>query len=178
MKNNSKFLSLILRHKPDTIKVKLDKNGWVAVDELLAQLKKHNKEIPIVELKEIVKFNDKKRFEFNDDETKIRASQGHSVKVDLQLKTKRPPMKLYHGTINKNVDNIMENGLQKMNRHAVHLSHDLPTATKVGSRRGEAIILVVNSGAMYADRYKFFESKNGVWLVEEVPPKYIKIKEL
>ena len=155
----------------------MDKNGWVQVDELLVQLKKHNKEIPFVELKEIVKFNDKKRFEFNEDETKIRASQGHSVKVDLQLKAKRPPMKLYHGTVAKFLDAIKKDGLKKMNRHAVHLSHDLPTATKVGSRRGEAIILEINSGAMYAEKYKFFESKNGVWLVEEVPSKYIKIKE-
>jgi len=177
MKNNSKFLSLVLRHKPETIKVKLDKNGWVEVDELLVKLKQHNREIPLVELKEIVLFNDKKRFEFNEDETKIRAAQGHSVKVDLQLKAQRPPMELYHGTVSKFLDAIKKDGLKKMNRHAVHLSHDLPTATKVGSRRGEAIILVVNSGAMYADRYKFFQSKNGVWLVEEVPPKYIKIKE-
>lgn len=177
MKNNSKFLSLILRHKPETVKVKLDKNGWVEVDELLAKLKQHNREIPLVELKEIVLFNDKKRFEFNEDETKIRAAQGHSVKVDLQLKAQRPPMELYHGTVSKFLDAIKKDGLKKMNRHAVHLSHDLPTATKVGSRRGEAIILVVNSGAMYADKYKFFQSKNGVWLVDEVPPKYIKFKE-
>jgi len=177
MKNNSKFLSLILRHKPETVKIKLDKNGWVEVDELLAKLRQHNREIPLVELKEIVLFNDKKRFEFNEDETKIRAAQGHSVKVDLQLKAQRPPMELYHGTVSKFLDAIQKDGLKKMNRHAVHLSHDLPTATKVGSRRGEAIILVVNSGAMYADKYKFFQSKNGVWLVDEVPAKYIKIKK-
>lgn len=177
MKNNSKFLSLILRHKPETVKIELDKNGWVKVDELLVKLKQHNTEIPLVELKEIVLFNDKKRFEFNEDETKIRAAQGHSVKVDLQLKAERPPMKLYHGTVAKFLDAIKKDGLKKMNRHAVHLSPDLPTATIVGSRRGEAIILVVNSGAMYADKYKFFQSKNGVWLVDEVPPKYIKIKE-
>jgi len=177
MKNNSKFLSLVLRHKPETIKIKLDKNGWVEVDELLAKLKQHNKEIPLMELKEIVYFNDKKRFEFNEDETKIRAAQGHSVKVDLQLKAQRPPMELYHGTVSKFLDAIKKDGLKKMNRHAVNLSHDLSTATKVGIRRGEAIILVVNSGAMYADKFKFFQSKNGVWLVDEVPPKYIKVKE-
>ena len=176
-KNNSKFLSLVLRHKPETIKIKLDKNGWVEVDELLAKLKQHNREMSMKDLTNIVKFNDKKRFEFSDDGLKIRASQGHSVKVDLQLKAQRPPMKLYHGTVDKFIDAIKKEGLKKMNRHAVHLSHDLPTATKVGSRRGEAIILEINSGAMYADKYIFFQSKNGVWLVNEVPPEYIKIKE-
>ena len=175
--NNSKFLSLILRHKPETVKIKLDKNGWVAVDELLAKLKQHNREMSMKDLTDVVKFNDKKRFEFSEDGLRIRASQGHSVKVDLQLKAERPPMKLYHGTINKNVDTIMEKGLNKMNRHAVHLSDDLPTATKVGNRRGEAVILEINSGAMYADKHKFFLSKNGVWLVDEVPSKYLKIKE-
>ena len=174
MRDHSRFLSLVLRHKPDTINIKLDKNGWVNVDELLAQLKKHNKEISMKDLRAVVMFNNKQRFAFNDNETQIRANQGHSVKIDLDLKPKRPPMKLYHGTVNKAIDGIRKSGLTKMNRHAVHLSEDIPTAVKVGSRRGEAIILEVNSGAMYADKYKFFQSKNGVWLVEEVPVNYIK----
>jgi putative RNA 2'-phosphotransferase len=173
-KQNSRFLSLVLRHKPETIKIKLDKNGWVAVDELLAQLKKHNREMSMKDLRDIVEFNDKKRFEFNEEGTLIRAAQGHSVKVDLQMKPKQPPRKLYHGTVAKTIDTIMDGGLKKMNRHAVHLSEDITTATKVGSRRGEAIILEVNSAAMYVDKIKFFKSKNGVWLTDEVPSKYIK----
>lgn len=183
MKNNSKFLSLVLRHKPETIGIKLDKNGWVSIGKLLDQLEIHDHQMDYEELMDIVENNDKKRFEvkkaeFGDNgyDDLIRATQGHSVKVDLDLKPKRPPMELYHGTVAKFLDSINKDGLKKMNRHAVHLSHDLPTATKVGSRRGEAIILVINSGAMYADRYKFFQSTNGVWLVDEVPPKYIKIK--
>jgi len=175
-KTNSKFLSLVLRHKPDTIKIKLDNNGWVHVDELIAKLKQHNREMSMKDLRDVVQFNDKKRFEFSEDGLKIRAAQGHSVKVDLQLKAERPPMKLYHGTVSKNLDPIMKDGLNKMNRHAVHLSEDIPTATKVGSRRGEAIILVVDSAHMYADKIKFFQSKNGVWLTDSVPAKYIKIK--
>jgi len=175
-KNNSRFLSLVLRHKPDTIKIRLDKNGWVPVDELLVQLKCHNREMSMKDLRDIVTFNDKKRFEFNDEMTLIRAAQGHSVKVDLNLKAKRPPKKLFHGTVGKFIDAIKKDGLKKMNRHAVHLSEDMPTAVKVGSRRGEAIILVVDSAHMYADNFKFFQSKNGVWLVDNVPSKYIKIK--
>lgn len=184
MKNNSRFLSLVLRHKPETIGIKLDKNGWVKIGVLLDQMEVHDRMMDWEELMEIVNNNDKKRFEIkkaefgnNGYDDLIRAAQGHSVKVDLDLKPKRPPMELYHGTVAKFIDAINKDGLKKMNRHAVHLSHDLPTAEKVGSRRGDAIILVVNSGAMYADRYKFFQSKNGVWLVEEVPPKYIKVKK-
>jgi len=183
MKNNSKFLSLVLRHKPETIGLKLDKNGWVAIGRLLDQMEIHDRMIDYEELMEIVENNDKKRFEIKELDRDngyynlIRASQGHSVKVDLELKAERPPMKLYHGTVDKFIDVIMKDGLKKMNRHAVHLSGDISTATKVGSRRGKAIILEVNSGAMYADRIKFFKSKNGVWLTDSVDPKYIKIKK-
>lgn len=183
-KNNSRFLSLVLRHKPETIGIKLDKNGWVKIGRLLDQLEVHDRQMDIEELMELVDNNDKKRFEikkadFGDNgyDDSIRAAQGHSVKVDLEMKAKRPPRTLYHGTVAKFLDSIKVDGLKKMNRHAVHLSHDLPTAIKVGSRRGDAIILEVNSGHMYADRIKFYQSKNGVWLTDEVLPKYIKIKE-
>jgi putative RNA 2'-phosphotransferase len=177
MKKNSRFLSLVLRHKPQTINIKLDKNGWVNVDELLVKLKQHKREISMKDLRNIVKFNDKKRFTFNDDETKIRASQGHSVKVDLELKAKKPPAKLYHGTVAKAIEGIKEVGMKKMNRHAIHLSEDIPTAMNVGNRRGNAILLEINSAHMHVDGFKFFQSKNGVWLIEEVPAKYIKFKE-
>ena len=174
---HSKFLSLVLRHKPSNANIKLDKNGWVNVDELLKGLKEVNRDLSIKELKEIVSTNDKKRFEFNNDETKIRASQGHSVKVNLDLKSERPPMKLYHGTVDKLVDTILKEGLKKMNRHAVHLSEDIETATKVGSRRGKPVILEINSGHMNADKIKFYKSKNNVWLTDNVPAKYIKLNE-
>jgi len=177
VKNNSRFLSLVLRHKPETIGLKLDKNGWVDVDVLLTQLKEHDREMTMLELTEVVTTNDKKRFEFNDEMTMIRAAQGHSVKVDLQLKTKRPPMELFHGTVPRFLPDIRKGGLKKMKRHAVHLSDDIKTAEKVGSRRGKEIILTIETGAMYADGFKFTQSKNGVWLVDNVPSKYIKIKE-
>lgn len=174
-KNHSKFLSLILRHKPDTIKIKLDKNGWANVDELLHGLKNAKKDMSMDQLREIVKHNEKKRFEFNEDHTKIRASQGHSVKVNLNYKAERPPMKLYHGTVEKFVNPILKDGLSKMKRHAVHLSEDIATAVNVGGRRGEPVILEIDSGAMYADRIKFYKSTNGVWLTDNVPAKYIKL---
>ena len=172
---HSKFLSLVLRHKPNAVNIKLDENGWANVDELLDGLEKTKRELSLDQLREIVMLNEKKRFEFNENGTKIRAVQGHSVKVNLDLKAQRPPMKLYHGTVEKAVKPILEEGLNKMKRHAVHLSEDIATATSVGSRRGEAIILEIDSGAMYANKIKFYKSKNGVWLTDNVPAKYIKL---
>jgi len=183
MSNQSRFLSLVLRHKPETIGLELDKNGWVTIGRLLDQMEVHDRMIDYEELMEIVDNNDKKRFEIKNDEDGnsgyrglIRAAQGHSVKVDLQMKAERPPMKLYHGTVDKFLTSIMEEGLTKRKRHAVHLSDDISTATKVGSRRGKPVILEVNSGHMYADNIKFYKSKNGVWLTDSVDPKYIIIK--
>lgn len=174
MKNTSRFLSLVLRHKPDNIGIKLDKNGWVLVETLLEQLDKHNYPTTLEELDTIVETNDKKRFAFNDDKSMIRASQGHSVEVDLKLKNKRPPIKLYHGTVDRFLKSILKDGLKKMNRHAVHLSADIGTASNVGSRRGDAVILEIQSARMFIDGYKFQESANGVWLTNEVPVKYIR----
>lgn len=173
MKNRSKFLSLILRHKPETIGIKLDNNGWVMVSTLLKQMKNHGKEISLGELIEVVETNDKKRFELSNDGLMIRASQGHSVKVDLDIKPQTPPTKLYHGTVEKFMDAISKNGLKKMNRHAVHLSEELETATKVASRRGKPIILKIDAEAMKNDGFEFFKSNNGVWLTNHVPTKYI-----
>lgn len=177
-KRNSKFLSLILRHKPETIGLKLDKNGWVTIGRLLDQMEVHDNMMDYEELMDIVENNDKKRFEIKGDDTNgynnfIRAAQGHSVKVDLQMKATRPPMKLYHGTVDKFLGSIMKEGLTKRNRHAVHLSDNLKTATNVGSRRGDPIILVINSAHMYTDGIKFYKSTNGVWLTDSVDPKYI-----
>ena len=169
----SRFLSLILRHDPDKIGVKLDKEGWIAVDVLLKQMKFHDKEISLETLKEIVATNDKKRFAFSEDNKFIRANQGHSISIDLKYKVVKPPVFLYHGTVAKFIDSIKEKGLLKMNRHHVHLSESIVTANKVGERRGKPILLSIKSNEMYKKGYKFYKSDNNVWLTEVVPSKYI-----
>ncbi|WP_103866147.1 MULTISPECIES: RNA 2'-phosphotransferase [Aquimarina] len=175
-KQISKFLSLILRHNPDKIGLQLDQNGWANVDELLIKVKKHQPQLDRDILQEIVDTNDKKRFAFNDDQSKIRANQGHSITVDLEYKPIKPPGYLYHGTVAKFMPAIKQQGLLKMNRHHVHLSEELETATKVGSRRGKPIILTIRSGEMYAQGIEFFQSENGVWLTDTVLPEYIHFK--
>ena len=173
----SKFLSLILRHNPETIGLKLDENGWADVEELIDRSAGGGRTFSRADLEEIVTLNDKQRFAFNEDKTRIRANQGHSVEVELQLEPKQPPELLYHGTVDRFLQNIRAEGLQKMNRHHVHLSADKTTAERVGSRRGEAVILVVRSGEMNRDGLVFFLSGNGVWLTEFVPEKYIDFEQ-
>ncbi|AGC75778.1 putative RNA 2'-phosphotransferase [Nonlabens dokdonensis] len=176
-KNNiSRFLSLVLRHDPSKIGITLDNQGWIAVDTLLTQLKEHDKEISFDTLKNVVETNDKQRFAFNEDQTKIRANQGHSITVDLKYRPLEPPELLYHGTVAKFVDGIKEKGLLKMNRHHVHLSESLETAIKVGARRGKPIILTVQATAMYKAGYQFYKSENQVWLTDVVPTNYIEFK--
>ena len=175
-KHISKFLSLILRHNPGKIGLQLDENGWTNVDELLRKAQRHQPKLDVQLLKEIVETNDKKRFAFNDDETRIRANQGHSIEIDLKYKPIRPPEFLYHGTVAKFMEPIKEKGLLKMNRHHVHLSEERETATKVGSRRGKPIILTVRSGEMYTNGIDFFQSDNGVWLTDVVLLEYIEFK--
>lgn len=174
-KRISKFLSLVLRHQPAYIHLNLDKNGWADVRELQEKAKTKNIHFSKEELYEIVDTNDKKRFSFNEDFSLIRANQGHSVKtVDLQLKVVNPPEVLYHGTVDKFIDSIKQTGLQKRSRQHVHLSADLETATKVGSRRGKPIILRIQSQKMYEKGFSFFLSANGVWLTDHVPVDFIK----
>lgn len=165
---NSKFLSLVLRHKPEKIEIELDENGWANVKELL---KKTGFDFETLE--EIVLTNDKQRFSFNEDKTKVRANQGHSIDIDLQLKPTKPPDILYHGTIKRFLNSIMHEGLKKGSRQFVHLSMDSETARKVGSRRGKSIILMVNSRMMHEQGYKFFISENNVWLTDNVPFEFI-----
>lgn len=172
-KNISKFLSLILRHAPETIELNLDKNGWANIDELITQSHQFGKELNFETLEEIVETNDKKRFTFNDDLTKIRANQGHSINVELNLKESEPSDFLYHGTVEKFIDLIKKDGLKKMNRQYVHLSKDKETAIKVGSRRGKPIILKIDASKMFQDGFIFYLSENNVWLIDEVPVKYI-----
>ena len=172
-KNISKFLSFILRHSPETIDLDLDENGWADVEELISKAARHQTPFTKEELEEIVTDNDKQRFAFNDDHTKIRASQGHSVNIQLDLASQQPPELLYHGTVQKFLSNIQQEGLQKMSRQHVHLSEDKATAEKVGSRRGVPVILNIRSGQMHQDGIAFYLSENGVWLTDHVPVKYI-----
>lgn len=172
----SKFLSLVLRHKPETIDLELDENGWADTNFLIHGMLKANYSIDIKNLKDIVKSSDKQRFKFNDDFSKIRANQGHSINVDLKLEQKLPPEILFHGTATRNIDSIMQNGLLKQNRHHVHLSSDTETAEKVGLRYGKPIVLKIEAGKMSADGFEFYLSENGVWLTEKVDTKYIKFQ--
>ncbi|WP_316635876.1 RNA 2'-phosphotransferase [uncultured Flavobacterium sp.] len=175
-KTVSKFLSLVLRHSPEKIGLKLDENGWADVAELIEKCNKKGNRLDLELLDYVVENNDKKRFAFSEDKTKIRASQGHSISVELNLDEAEPSEFLYHGTVGKFLESIKKEGLQKMSRQHVHLSKDLETAIKVGSRRGAAQILTVRSGAMHRDGFKFYLSENNVWLTDEVPVKYIEFK--
>ncbi|AZB24084.1 RNA 2'-phosphotransferase [Chryseobacterium bernardetii] len=172
-KRISKFLSLILRHQPETIGLKLDENGWADVEELRERSAKKKVYFSLEELDEVVETNNKKRFAFNEDKTKIRASQGHSINIDLALEALQPPDFLYHGTAEANISSILEKGIEKRSRQHVHLSADRETATKVGMRHGKPIILTIRTGKMYEDGIAFYLSANGVWLTEFVDPKYI-----
>lgn len=173
----SKFLSVVLRHKPEYIGISLDEQGWTDVHMLIIQAHKKGIQLTAEIIQHVVATNIKKRFSFNADLTKIRASQGHSVQVDLQYQPQLPPEVLYHGTSSQSVKAILKEGLLKMNRHHVHLSIDPETATKVGSRHGKAVVFEVASLKMATDGYTFFVSDNGVWLTDVVPPQYISIRK-
>ncbi|KAA2244911.1 RNA 2'-phosphotransferase [Chitinophaga agrisoli] len=174
-KTISKFLSLILRHSPETINLQLDENGWADVQELLAKAAQHGQRFSLEELENIVASSDKQRFAFNETHTRIRANQGHSITVDLGLSPQVPPEYLYHGTVNDFLESIQQEGLLKMSRQHLHLSIDKATAEKVGSRRGRPVILTINSGQMHRDGLQFFLSENGVWLTDHVPARYIQL---
>lgn len=171
----SVFISLILRHKPETINIKLDNQGYAKVDELISGVNRTGRKLTLEILEEIVSTDKKKRYSFNDDKTKIRANQGHSVKVKVDLKECDPPTCLYHGTAKRNLDVILNNGIKKMSRLHVHLSDNINTAIQVGSRHGSPIILKVNTEKMKLDGYKFYLSENGVWLTDFVPAKYLEV---
>lgn len=171
----SRKLSLVLRHKPETIGLELDAQGWADVKSLLQKMSAKGTKLTLAELEKIVNENDKKRFAFSPDRRKIRASQGHSIDIDLQLEPLVPPAKLFHGTATTSVDAIMTTGLQSRSRQHVHLSLDLETATKVGARHGKPVILTVDAAGMHTAGYKFYCSANNVWLTNEVPKEYISI---
>lgn len=172
-KDVSKFISLILRHKPDTIGISLDEHGWANVDELIAGISK-TQQFDMATLEKIVDTDDKGRYSFNLDKTLIRANQGHSIPVDVELEKKIPPDVLWHGTGQKYVESIDNIGLIPKSRLYVHLSGDYDTAKKVGSRHGGPVLYEVNAKAMDEDGFDFYQSVNGVWLCREVPVKYIR----
>ena len=169
----SKFISLILRHKPEEIGITLDDFGWAKVEDLINGIKKSSRRIDIEILEEIVRTDNKQRYSFNEDKTKIRANQGHSIPVKVDLRELEPPNTLYHGTATKSLEGIQQLGIKAMSRLYVHLSKDFETAKQVGSRHGECVVLVINAKRMHEDGIKFYLSENGVWLTDYVDPKYI-----
>jgi putative RNA 2'-phosphotransferase len=173
----SKFLSKVLRHEPEMIGLTLDSAGWVNVDELLAACRRGGHAIAREELDHIVSSNDKKRFAYSDDGTRIRASQGHSVEVALEYPPAQPPDTLYHGTFPAVLELIRTGGIKKMSRHHVHLAADMTTAERVGQRRGRPVILTVAAARLAGDGHTFFVSENHVWLTDHVPPAYITFPE-
>ncbi len=170
----SKYLSKHLRHQPERLGLELAPGGWVRVDDLLAALARNNFPVTREQLEAVVAGNDKQRFAFDPTGTLIRANQGHSTPVDLRLEPATPPALLYHGTASDNVEPIRRTGLLKMARHHVHLSIDVPTATKVGARHGKPVVFEVDAAAMHAAGYTFSVSANGVWLTDAVPPEYLR----
>ncbi|MHA1700219.1 MAG: RNA 2'-phosphotransferase [Promethearchaeota archaeon] len=175
----SKKMAYILRHSARKLGLDMDAGGWVKLDDLLACLNENrhpDRQYTMDDIIAVVKYNDKQRFAISGD--KIRASQGHSLKVELGLVSREPPVLLYHGTAVHLVNEILRDGLKKMGRNHVHLSWDVDTAMKVGRRHGKPTVLKIDAKKMFNDEYKFFLSENGVWLVDHVPPRYISTMEL
>lgn len=175
LKRLSKFISMILRHRPEVIGITLDEHGWADVEKLIKGINETGEEVEFSKatLEEIVKTDEKQRYSFSQDKALIRANQRHSVPVDVELERKEPPKVLYHGTGSKSVEAIKKQGILSMERLYVHLSTDVETATKVGKRHGTPVIFQVNSEQMQKDGYDFFQSVNGVWLTKEVPAQYL-----
>lgn len=166
----SKHLSYILRHKPESIGLLLNIQGWASIDELIS---KSDFSLSHELLKKTVEQNDKKRFSISDDGLYIRANQGHSINIDLDLSPTEPPNILYHGTADRFLDSILEKGLISKQRQHVHLSKDTQTAEKAGQRHGKPIVLTIKAKKMYEQGFEFFLSKNEVWLTEKIPPQFL-----
>ena len=174
----SRYMCLILRHHPEVIGITLDEHGWADVEELIAGIaEKKNKNFNREMLEEIVRTDDKQRYAFSEDRTKIRANQGHSIPVDVELERKEPPEFLYHGTGKKYAESIDAQGLIPKSRLYVHLSGDRETAETVGRRHGKPVIYLVHSGRMNRDGYAFFLSRNGVWLTKSAPAGYLETEK-
>ena len=168
----SKFLSFVLRHKPDAIGLTLDAQGWASIDELIERSNAAGTQFDQGELRQVVETSDKKRFSISADGQRVRAAQGHSVAVELGLSPQEPPSVLYHGTATRFVDVILSEGLKPQARQQVHLSVDEATAYRVGQRHGKPAILKVEALRMHAQGFKFFLADNGVWLIDQVPPEF------
>jgi putative RNA 2'-phosphotransferase len=171
----SKYLSQHLRHQPEALGLTLGPGGWVGIDALMQAAAERGFHITRDELEAVVASSDKQRFSMSEDGSSIRANQGHSVPIDLQLAPAAPPATLYHGTGHRSVDAITSDGLRRMDRHHVHLSPDMETATRVGQRHGRPVIFKVDAARMAADGHVFYVSANGVWLVERVPATYLAV---
>ena len=171
----SRLLSLVLRHDPGRLGIELDRGGWVEVPTLLAALAGAGHPVSRADLRRVVTENDKQRFTLDEHGDRIRAAQGHSVPVELGLPPQEPPEVLYHGTAPGNLAPILRDGLHRAGRHAVHLSPDIATASRVGARRGAFVVLAVDAAAMHRAGHRFTRSENGVWLVDAVPPAHLRV---
>ena len=175
IKHISKLMSLVLRHKPGEIGLQLDENGWANVEELILKINASGINVNLDTINTVVETNDKKRFSFNQDKTMIRANQGHSIEVELNLNVVLPPVILFHGTAERFLESILKDGLTKQQRQHVHLSELHETAKAVGSRHGKPAILTIDARAMAENNFLFYLSVNNVWLVDSVPVEYITI---
>jgi len=173
----SRFISLVLRHKPETIDLILDDNGWANIDELIIKMNKHGFELTIDTLNHIVASNNKKRFSLDETKTRIRANQGHSIEVELNLKEAEPPIYLFHGTGENSVTSILATGLDKRARQHFHLSSEKETAIIVGKRHGRPRVFIVAARQMTTAGYSFYLSENNVWLIDNVPIAYLRLLE-
>lgn len=168
-------MSKVLRHEPESVGLVLEPGGWVLIADLLSGLDRAGTRVSREELEFVVQGCEKQRFAIDATGTKIRANQGHSTEVELQFEPTEPPPELFHGTTDRTLPTILRDGLQKMARHHVHLSADTHTAAKVGSRHGKPVILTIDAAKMLADGHVFYRSANGVWLVDHVPPQYLRV---
>lgn len=173
----SKFISLVLRHQPEAYGLQLDAHGWALIDDLIAAAARASVPLTREVIDQVVAENDKQRFAISADGAQIRARQGHSISVDLELAPIDPPPLLYHGTADRFVPAIREQGLQRRSRQHVHLSATVETAISVGTRHGRPVVLTVQAGQMHGDGHLFYQSENGVWLVDAVPPQYLLFPE-
>jgi putative RNA 2'-phosphotransferase len=173
LEKTSKFLSYVLRHKPEEIGLQLDSEGWADIQDLIQLANKSGNSLNETLIREVVETSEKKRFAISCDGDFIRANQGHSVQVDLGFSSIEPPKILFHGTADRFLRSIFESGLSRGNRHHVHLSEDTETASSVGGRYGNPVVLVVHAATMFREGFEFYRSENGVWLTNSVPAKYI-----